>query len=72
MMRLLVVLAIASVVAVGGCGRKNPPEKPVAKTTATEGDARVSLTCASLHRKNAAKAPSIAARSRSLSASARR
>ncbi|MGB0851811.1 MAG: hypothetical protein ACPGSI_00855 [Pikeienuella sp.] len=35
MMRLLVVLAIASVVAVGGCGRKNDPVKPVANAFQT-------------------------------------
>ena len=31
MMRLLVVLVVAGVVAVGGCGRKNDPVKPVAE-----------------------------------------
>jgi len=30
MMRVLMILAVAVVVAVGGCGRKNDPVKPVA------------------------------------------
>jgi hypothetical protein len=31
MMRVVMVLVVAGVVVVGGCGRKNDPEKPVVK-----------------------------------------